>query len=451
MKKPQERHYSLLCPLCGRRQPDDGLTLACASDHESALLHTDYDQREFRPLPEEDGVFRYRNWLPVQRSFPQAGRTAVFRSESLSRFLGMPNLWLAFNGYWPERGANLETCTFKELEAYTVLGRMPEEPAVLVVASAGNTAAAFAALCSRYAKPCLLIIPSTGLGRLRLREPLHPLVRLVVMDDADYSDAIALSEAIGKQPGFHLEGGVRNVGRRDGLGTVMYSAMEEMGELPDYYFQAVGSAAGAIAVHEAAKRLRSATSVHTRPLPRLMLSQNACFAPIHTAWQNDCRALTGAGAGAGAGIGAMAEADRSAIHEAFADELTNRFPPYRVRAGVHDVLTESAGEVLTVDKASALHAMSMVDELESIDLEPAAAVAAASLFSSVSEGRVPREASVLLNITGGGRGRMARDHSLHEVEPDLRVGGAGEPIGGVLDQIMALFPAHDRSAHQGRP
>ncbi|CAM5714548.1 cysteate synthase [Streptomyces badius] len=53
--------------------------------------------------------------------------------------------------------------------------------------------------------------------------------------------------------------------------------------------------------------------------------------------------------------------------------------------------------------------------------EPAAAVAVASLFTAVAEGRVPRNASVLLNITGGGRARMARDHTLRQAEPHLRV------------------------------
>jgi cysteate synthase len=37
---------------------------------------------------------------------------------------------LAFDGHWPERSAFLDTAKFKEFEAYTVLGRMPDNPAV---------------------------------------------------------------------------------------------------------------------------------------------------------------------------------------------------------------------------------------------------------------------------------------------------------------------------------
>lgn len=422
MKTSGKRHYSLVCPLCGLTQADDGLTLSCASDHAPALLQTRYEEKEFRPVEEDEGIFRYRSWLPVTRPLSGAGRTAVLRSERLSRLLGLPGLRIAFNGYWPEKGAALETGTFKELEAYTVLGRMPDEPTVLVMASAGNTAAAFATVCSRNAVPCLLIIPETGLGRLRLREPLHPCVRLVVVEDADYTDTIALSEEVAKWPGFSLEGGVRNVARRDGLGTVMYAAVEESGELPEFYFQAVGSAAGAIAVHEAAKRVRLANGSEGRALPRLMLSQNAVFAPIRRAWLGGTRDFT------------PGDDDRTAVRGVFADELTNRCPPYTVHSGVFDVLTESGGDVLTVDGASAAAARDVFRDLESIDLEPAAAVAAASLFSAVKAGMVPRDSAVLLNVTGGGRARLARDHSLVQADPRLRV-----RMDGSRDEALAAI------------
>lgn len=364
------------------------------------------------------------------RSVPNSGRTAVFRSEGLARSLGMSNLWIAFNGYWPEKGGFLETGTFKELEAYTVLGRMPDDGTVLVVASAGNTAAAFASVCSRSGRPCLLIVPETGLSKFKLREPLHPLVRLVVLAGADYSDAITLSEDVAENPGFYLEGGVRNVGRRDGLGTVMYSAVEEIGGLPEYYFQAVGSAAGGIAVHEGAKRFR--TSVGTdAALPKLMFSQNEGFAPIYRSWRNGKRAPVHAPC-------SPAWSPRNA----FADELTNPYPPYGVHSGVYDVLTESGGDVLTVDRESARAAMRLMKEMEGIDIEPAAAVATASLLSSAHGGWIDRDACVLLNITGGGRARMAHDYSLVQAEPDLLV-EAGRPREGVLDEVLGLFSPRD--------
>jgi cysteate synthase len=116
--------------------------------------------------------------------------------------LGLPNLWIAFNGYWPERGAALETATFKDLEAYTVLGRLPGDHVILTAASSGNTGACFAWACSVGQTPCLIIVPEKGLMRVKFREPLHPCVNIVVIDDGDYPDAIELAGSVSRIPPF---------------------------------------------------------------------------------------------------------------------------------------------------------------------------------------------------------------------------------------------------------
>lgn len=403
------RHYTLVCSFCGRRQDDDGLILDCPGDHAPALLQTEYVDRRFKPSADHGGLFRYQDWLPVVRTQDGVGRTVVYRSRDLANALGLQSLWIAFNGYWPERGAALETATFKELEAYTVLGRLPDNQVILTVASSGNTGAAFAWACSRLRMPCLLIIPEKGLRRFNFRAPLHPCVKLVVIDDGDYPDAIELAALISRMPSFQAEGGVKNVGRRDGLATVLLSAFEEMQCLPSYYFQAVGSGTGAIAVLEAARRIRQTPGSLT--LPRLMLCQNLPFTPIHDAWQMNMRSLPGG----------SSERFRDAVRLVSADELTNWAPPYEIQGGVYDSLIESHGDVLVADNASVRVAADMFLELEGIDIEPAAGVALACLRDAVAQGKVRRESVVLLNVTGGGRLRFRADHPLVPAEPQLRL------------------------------
>lgn len=422
-----QRDYTLICSFCGRLRDDDGLILDCSADHAPALLQTRYAERRFSPCEEYDGVFRYRRWLPVARTLKGTGRTVVYRSEGLARALDVPSLWIAFNGYWPERGAALETGTFKELEAYTVLGRLPERQLILTVASSGNTGAAFAWACSRQGLPCLLIIPRKGLRRFRFREPLDPSVKLVVIDDGDYPDAITLAAAVSEMPHFHPEGGVKNVGRRDGLATVLLAAYEEMGCLPSHYFQAVGSGTGAISVLEAAKRLRGATG--DLALPRLMLCQNEPFTPIYDAWRAHMPSVSGPD-----------ERFRDAIRHVYADELTNWKPPYAVKGGVRDSLVESRGDVLATSNESARKAGDMFLELEGIDIEPATAVAVACLGEAVAQGRIGKDAVVLLNITGGGRQALERDYPLTSPEPRLRLGREALASGEAVDQIAALYP-----------
>src|SRR5947209_5202955 len=403
------RHYVLVCQACGGRKDDDGMILDCDQDHAPALLRTEYGNRQFRPRPEWPGIFRYKDWLPVVQAPENARRGIVYRSKGIGDALGLPNLWIAFNGYWPERGAFLETATFKDYEAYTVLGRVAGRGGILTVASSGNTGAAFAWGCSRVRQPCLLIVPQKGLGRLRFRAAIEPCVNLVVITDGDYPDAIELAAAVSRTAPFYPEGGVRNVGRRDGLATVLLSAFEEMGCLPSHYFQAVGSGTGAIAVLEGARRVRAA--IGGGRLPRLMLCQNNPFTPIYDAWRGRRRQLSNE----------SAASYRGAVADAFADELTNWKPPYGVRGGVYESLAESGGDVMAADNTSVQKAMDMFRWLEGIDIEPAAAVAVACLSDAVVQEKIGQDSVVLLNVTGGGRRRLAQDYPPVPAEPVMRL------------------------------
>jgi cysteate synthase len=427
----QTRHYTVVCSSCGRRQHDDGLILDCPAGHAPALLQSEYAERRFSPRYGREDLFRYQDWLPITQAPHHqdvTGRTAVYRSAGISRALGMPNLWIAFNGYWPERGAALETATFKEFEAYAVLGRLPEHQVTLTVASSGNTGAAFAWACSQRQIPCLLVVPGKALRRLKFRTPLHPCVKLVTIDDGGYGDAIELAASISREPTFQAEGGVKNIARRDGLATVLLSAFEEMQCLPSHYFQAVGSGTGAIAVLKAAKRLRGAIGDAASRLPKLMMCQNLPFTPIYDAWLTRRRS-PGRKA---------AECYRKTADQVFADELTNWAPPYEVRGGVYDSLLESHGDVLVADNAAVRTAMTMFEELEGVDIEPASGVALACLRDAVSRKTIGREDVVLLNVTGGGRNRLGRDCRLIPARPQLRLTRKSLGGGEAAHKILSL-------------
>ena len=117
--------YLLRCCACSHEYRDDGVILRCENDHEPSFLRTEYRQRRFDPDDAAEGILRYAAWLPLRGTILDVGRTAVFSEPALNRFLGAPNLWIAFNGYWPERGALLPTATFKDLEAAGIVGRFP--------------------------------------------------------------------------------------------------------------------------------------------------------------------------------------------------------------------------------------------------------------------------------------------------------------------------------------
>ena len=423
-------HYNLRCQGCEETFEDDGLILECPARHEPALLTTEYRYKRFEPDTHADGMFRYRRWLPGARVLSGSGSSVTYKSEKLNRVIGLSNVWVVFNGYWPERGATLETTAFKDLEAWSVLSRIPEQcEEVLVIASAGNTAAAFARACSLNKVPCLLIIPEAGLSNLQFSDALDPCVKIVSLTGfTDYFDAITLANRVSRIDGFFPEGGVKNVAKREGLGTTMLNAVETIGRIPDYYFQAIGSGAGGIAVYEAAKKLVDDGRFGQRP-PKLILSQNLPFVPIYLSWKAGRRQL----------IEISDDDGKKQIQQVAAMVLTNRRPAYSVRGGVFDILIETQGDMLTADNLETLHAKQLFEETEGIDIDPAGAVAFATLLKAARYDGIEKDALVLLNITGGGRRRQHLDKKLVPTRPDLELNEKEIHPYVALERIVDMF------------
>ena len=62
-------------------------------------------------------------------------------------------------------------------------------------------------------------------------------------------------------------------------------------------------------------------------------------------------------------------------------------------------------------------AMALFEELEGIDIDPAAGVATASLVNNVKGGKVDRSSVVMLNITGGGEARFKKENEIFYLKP----------------------------------
>jgi cysteate synthase len=80
-------------------------------------------------------------------------------------------------------------------------------------------------------------------------------------------------------------------------------------------------------------------------------------------------------------------------------------------------------------------------DTEGIDLDPAAAVCVSSLISACETGRINKNGSVLLNITGGGYRRVREDHALIPVSPAVTV-PAGSAVERVKKEIQDWVKPH---------
>lgn len=402
--------YRLQSMATGRIFDDTGWILEDDESDKPGLIRAVYEKKQLKLNGDGLGLYKFADWLPVSLALKGSSPPITYKSEALSDRLGLKNLYITFSGYWPERGAHMQTCSFKETEAYTVCARLAaKSDKTLVVASAGNTARAFARVCSDNDIPLLLCIPEDRVDVLWFDEPIKDCVKLVVSrKGSDYFDAIHLSNLAAKLDMFVMEGGAKNIARRDGMGTTVLSAATEIGRIPDLYFQAVGSGTGAIAAWEANLRLLEDGRFGDHKM-KLMVSQNEPFIPLYHAWNKRSRELDIRDH----------QLAREQVAQIDAKVLSNRKPPYGLAGGLFDALTDTEGEVLTVSNDKAREAANLFLELEGNDIHPAAAVATASLIDSVKGKKVDREHVIMLNITGGGEEKFRNENELHYLKPSL--------------------------------
>lgn len=423
-------NYHLQSVRTGKIFEDTGWMLDAPGEIEPTLIRAVYEKERLDVKDDSWGLYKFADWLPVSRTLVGSSSPVTYKSKGLASALGLKNLWITFSGYWPEKGAHMKTCSFKETEAYSVCGRMtPEMDKVLVVASAGNTSRAFAKVCSENNIQLIICVPEDNIGALWFDEPLNDCVKLICSrSGSDYFDAIHLSNIVAGMEHFIPEGGAKNVARRDGMATTVLSAVTTIGEIPEYYFQAVGSGTGAIAAWEANLRLLEDGSFGKNKM-KLMVSQNSPFTPLYDAWKADSRAM----------LPLDDFLARKQVEEIDAKVLSNRKPPYPIFGGLYDALKDSSGDVLLATNSEAREAANLFLEKERIDIHPAAAVATATLIAAAKNGTIDKEALIMLNITGGGEEKFKQDNQIHYLKPEIVFDIDPNPE-DIVQKVNQLFP-----------
>jgi cysteate synthase len=417
--------YKLMNVADGRIFEDNGWTLDDPQGNTPSTVRAIYENKQLHVGDESLGLYKFADWMPIKRVLENPSCPITYKSEKLAKALGLNNLYITFSGWWPERGARMTTCSFKETEAYSVCARLGEaqKDKVLVVASAGNTARAFAKVCSDNGIPLLLCVPQDNIKALWFDKPLNPCVKLfTTASGSDYFDAIQLSNFVCELPGFLAEGGAKNIARRDGMSTTMISAVTTIGRIPDFYFQAVGSGTGAIAAWEANLRFIE-DGRFGKNKARLFVSQNKPFVPMYDAWRQNSRTL----------LPYDPDQARRDAAEICAPVLSNRKPPYSLAGGLYDALKDTNGDILAMSNEEAKKAKTLFLETEGRDIYSAAGVALASLVQAINYKEVKTDDVVMLNITGGGEKEFHEAHQLYHLEPSHIF-----PIGFTKEEVQEV-------------
>jgi cysteate synthase len=426
--KFQGTKYKLMNVADGRIFEDRGWTLADPEATSPSLVRAVYENKKFTPRVDLDGLYRYAEWMPIQRTLKRSCAPVTYHSKGLGKFLGLDNLYITFSGFNPEIGAEFQTCSFKETEAFSVCARMSKkEKRILVVQSAGNTARAFAQVCSDNLIPIVICVPLDNQHDLWFQRKLNSCVKLVATPyGSDYYDAISLGDKICQDSRYFAEGGAKNVARRDGMGTTLLSAVEAIGKIPDAYFQAVGSGTGAIAAWENNLRLIEDGSFGNTKM-KIFVAQNKPFTLLHDSWKAGKRELATLDPDLG----------RHQAESILAKVLSNRKPPYSLAGGLFDALKDSNGDTFLASNDDIIYWILQFRNLEGYDIFPAPACAVHALATAVREGKVNKQDVVMLNITGGGS-LQAMGKGYHLLEPEL-VMSPDLPADEIISKVDALF------------
>jgi len=392
--------FQLRCLKCDKTYPQDRYVCKCENGC-SSLLRTEYQQKNLEIDDRLPGIWKYIHWLPVttvnKKLLKQSSTFKIYQSTKLAQHLGLKQLLICLNVYpWTKTGS------FKDIEAEITFQRAldtKEKGTPLVLSSDGNNGISFT-YYSQIVKYLIFLFVTEDARKKRIWSftKRNPYLHLYPIE-GDYYDAIHLANMFGRVKGVLPEGGASNVARRDGVGTIVLEATQQRKQIPDHFFQALGSGPGAIAAYEASLRLINDGHYGKKPI-KIHGSQNFPYVPMYDAWKRKSRKIDET---------FQQESAKKLIDQTYAHVLTNRFPAYGIRGGVYDVLKKTSGEFYSVTNNEAKRAQLLFKRLEKCSIVPEAGITVSSLLQAVEQETIQKDDTILLNITGGGREEMKRE------------------------------------------
>ncbi len=316
-------------------------------------------------------VERYRDFLPVTDATPVVslgeGATPLIPARRLGARIGVPNLYLKFEGMNP-------TGSFKDRGMVMAVAKALEAEAQSVIcASTGNTSASAAAYAAAAGLECIVVLPA---GKIATGKLLQALVfgARVVSVDGNFDDALRVVRALSEQDDhpITLVNSV-NPYRLEGQKTAAFEVCDDLGRAPAILAIPVGNAGNISAYWKGFKEYRAAGIVDATP--RMWGFQAAGAAPIV--------------------LGHPVETPETV---ATAIRIGNP-ASWNLATGARD---ESGGRIDAVTDDQILHAYRELARLEGVFCEPASAASVAGVMAAAAAGEVERDAAVVCVLTGNG-------------------------------------------------
>ncbi|MEI8222623.1 MAG: threonine synthase [Actinomycetes bacterium] len=313
-------------------------------------------------------IDEYRDRLPVSEKTPvitlREGGTPLVYACVLSEMLGN-NIWLKVEGANP-------TGSFKDRGMTMAMSKAAEDGAKAVIcASTGNTSASAAAYATKAGMLPVVLVPQGKIAMGKLAQAIAHGARLLQVD-GNFDDCLNLARDLSNDYPISLVNSV-NPFRIEGQKTAAFEVVDLLGDAPDMHVLPVGNAGNITAYWKGYKEYY-ADKLSTK-LPQMWGFQAEGAAPIvnNKIVENP---------------ETIATAIRIGNPASWAQAVEAR-----------DV---SGGLIDSVTDEEILEAYRLVAGKEGVFVEPSSAAGIAGLFKKKAEGKLPKDKTIVITVTGNG-------------------------------------------------
>ena len=342
-------------------------------------------------------IDRYRDWLPVTEATPAVslleGSTPLVPSRTIGPSLGLRRLFFKYEGLNP-------TGSFKDRGmAMAVAKAMEEGSRVLVCASTGNTSASAAAYAASQRLRAIVVVPAGEIALNKLSQALMYGAKVVALR-GNFDSALQTVRDLAVHYPVALVNSV-NPYRLQGQKTAAFEIVDALGDAPDYLVLPVGNAGNITAYWLGFKEYHA--DGRSTVLPRMVGAQAEGAAPIVS--------------------GRVCKHPRTV---ASAIKIGNPAS----WEGATIARDESGGVIDAVSDTEILQAQIRLASTEGLFAEPASCAPLALLVRLVREGRIERDSTTVVVLTGSGL--KDPDAALGNVEPPTELDGDARALAKVL-------------------
>ena len=376
------RSWRLVCSGCGAERPGAELAATCTACGQPFLV--EYEGRAPRrdQLLQRFDMWRYAPLLPLVADEEPVtlgeGATPLLEAPKAARVAGVRRVWIKEEGLNPTGSfkARGMSAAVTRARAFGCNG--------LVVPTAGNAGAALAAYGAAAGLTVRVYAPrETPTNILTTIRTFGAELCLV---EGHIGDAGRAARAFAAESGYFDVSTLREPYRIEGKKTMGVEIAEQLGwaTLPTHVVYPTGGGTGLIGMWKVFNELRALGWIPSDlQLPRMIVAQAANCAPIVRAH--------------------AAGADRASPWE----NPTTHAAGLRVPGPLGDrlilrALRESGGDAAAVGEEQIRSATEWLDRETGIDAAPEGGCALAVLQLLAGEGRIPRDADVVVFNTGSG-------------------------------------------------